>query len=455
MDLLKSNVNKIFFRFLFAALGSALITSVYSLVDCIMVGRYEGPDGTAALAVVMPVWNMIFAFANLFALGGSVLMSNLRGGGRHEKGNMMFTCSFICVCAVTVLMTAAFAVFDGQLLKLFGAGENGRVLALARDYAFWLKFAVPLFTVGQFLAVFIRNDNDPLLATAAVLGGGCFNIVGDYLFVFVADMGAGGAGLATAIGQLIAVCVLLTHFLSKKNTLRFVRPEGFLRALSSMCRSGSPTFVIDMAVALTSTLFNNRIMYYAGPSALAVFGVIINIAMIVQSLSSGIGQAIQPIVSVNYGAGESARVRKFFARGLAAVAAMTALVVLACMLLPRQLILLFMTDPGDALSFGPAYMRTYFMAFVFMVFNIFATYYLQAVMRPWLSVFVSLMRSLVLSGGLIMLLPPLVGASSVWWVMPVAEAVTALLAAVILALAATGRLREPRSAASSDSTGED
>ena len=95
MDLLKSNVNKIFFRFLFAALGSALITSVYSLVDCIMVGRYEGPDGTAALAVVMPVWNMIFAFAKLFALGGSVLMSNLSGGGRHEKGNMMLTCLFI------------------------------------------------------------------------------------------------------------------------------------------------------------------------------------------------------------------------------------------------------------------------------------------------------------------------------------------------------------------------
>ena len=165
----------------------------------------------------------------------------------------------------------------------------------------------------------------------------------------------------------------------------------------SLAQSVLPA-VLAVVLALGSPGFN--ILY----SLLAVFGVIINIAMIVQSLSSGIGQAIQPIVSVNYGAGESARVRKFFARGLAAVAAMTALVVLACMLLPRQLILLFMTDPGDALSFGPAYMRTYFMAFVFMVFNIFATYYLQAVMRPWLSVFVSLMRSLVLSGGLIMLL---------------------------------------------------
>ena len=67
MDLLKSNVNKVFFRYLFAAIGSALITSIYSLVDCIMVGQYEGPDGASALAVVMPIWNMMFAFALLFS----------------------------------------------------------------------------------------------------------------------------------------------------------------------------------------------------------------------------------------------------------------------------------------------------------------------------------------------------------------------------------------------------
>ena len=90
MDLLKGSVNKVFFRFLFAAIGSVLITCIYSLVDCIMVGQYEGPDGASALAVVMPVWNMMFAFANLFGLGGSVLMSNLRGKGRGADGNRIF-----------------------------------------------------------------------------------------------------------------------------------------------------------------------------------------------------------------------------------------------------------------------------------------------------------------------------------------------------------------------------
>lgn len=164
MDLLKSNVNKVFFRYLFAAIGSALITSIYSLVDCIMVGQYEGPDGASALAVVMPIWNMMFAFALLFGLGGCVLMSNLRGKGMHREGNAMFTASFICVCAVTAVLLPIFIFLDEPLLKLFGARDNAHILSLARDYAFWLKFAMPLFTIGQFLSVFIRNDNNPLLS---------------------------------------------------------------------------------------------------------------------------------------------------------------------------------------------------------------------------------------------------------------------------------------------------
>lgn len=447
MDLLKSNVNKVFFRYLFAAIGSALITSIYSLVDCIMVGQYEGPDGASALAVVMPIWNMMFAFALLFGLGGCVLMSNLRGKGMHREGNAMFTASFICVCAVTAVLLPIFIFLDEPLLKLFGARDNAHILSLARDYAFWLKFAMPLFTIGQFLSVFIRNDNNPLLSTAAVLSGGIFNIFGDYMLVFVADMGAGGAGLATAIGQLISVCVLLTHFLRKRNTLRFVRPESFLRSVGSMVKAGCPTFFIDMAVALSSTLFNNQIMMYCGPSALAVFGVIINVAMVVQSLSSGIGQSVQPIISINYGAGEKVRVRQFFVRGLAAAGTLTAIIVLVCMLLPEQLIRAFMDPTEEVLAVGPGYMRSYFLAFVFMLFNIYATYYLQAVMRPWLSVAVSLTRSLILSGGLILILPPLAGAWTVWWVMPIAEGVTAVIAAVILILCLTGKLKERDGAA--------
>lgn len=81
------------------------------------------------------------------------------------------------------------------------------------------------------LAVFLRNDGAPSLAALGTLSGGGFNILEDHIFVFVFDMGIFGAGLATAIGSVISLLVMLTHFFSKKNSLVFVRPENFFDKL--------------------------------------------------------------------------------------------------------------------------------------------------------------------------------------------------------------------------------
>ena len=79
MDLLNGKIKAIYFQYLAAAFGSAMITSVYSIVDMAMVGQYQGPDGTAALAVVAPVWNIIYSLGLLVGIGGSVIFSMKRG----------------------------------------------------------------------------------------------------------------------------------------------------------------------------------------------------------------------------------------------------------------------------------------------------------------------------------------------------------------------------------------
>ena len=79
-----------------------------------------------------------------------------------------------------------------------------------------IKFAIPFFLFNQMLAAYLRNDKNPVLATGGVLAGGIFNIFGDYFFVFTCDMGAYGAGLATAIGSAISFLAMLSHFFMKK-----------------------------------------------------------------------------------------------------------------------------------------------------------------------------------------------------------------------------------------------
>jgi len=89
MDLLKGNVRQIYFRYLGAAFGSALISSIYGLVDSAMVGQYQGPEGTAALAIVAPVWNIIYSLGLLTGIGGSVLLSAARGAGRKKATSIL------------------------------------------------------------------------------------------------------------------------------------------------------------------------------------------------------------------------------------------------------------------------------------------------------------------------------------------------------------------------------
>ena len=91
MDFLSGKIKPIYLKYLAAAFGSAMITSVYSIVDMAMVGQYHGPDGTAALAVVAPVWNIIYSLGLLMGIGGSVIFSTRRGGAEQSRATAVKT----------------------------------------------------------------------------------------------------------------------------------------------------------------------------------------------------------------------------------------------------------------------------------------------------------------------------------------------------------------------------
>ena len=140
MDLLKGNVRQIYFRYLGAAFGSALISSIYGLVDSAMVGQYQGPEGTAALAIVAPVWNIIYSLGLLTGIGGSVLLSAARGAGRQKEGDEYFTAALAGTVFFAAVSWLAIAFFDAPLLRLFGARDA--LLPLAQQYLLPVKFGV-------------------------------------------------------------------------------------------------------------------------------------------------------------------------------------------------------------------------------------------------------------------------------------------------------------------------
>lgn len=429
MDLLKGEVKKIYFKYLAAAFGGSLISTIYGFVDMIVVGQYQGPEGSAAMAVISPIWNVIYSLGLLFGIGGSIFFSTIRGRAEKngEDPNSYFTTAMIGTTAFAVLCWIVFVFFDKQVLTMVGA--DARLLELARQYLLPIKFVIPSYLFCQALTAFLRNDGNPVLVTAAVLTGGIFNIFGDVYFVFGLDMGMFGAGFATAIGNVLSLLIMCTHFFSKRNTLRFVRVRGFFVKFKNVVVSGFSSFFVDVAMGIVSALLNNQIMRYAGTDALAVYGVIIYVSTLVQCCGYSVGQAAQPIISVSLGARKWNRIKQTLYYAVLASFAFGILGIGASMLFPVQIIELLMDATPEVVSITPQIFRTYALSFLLLPLNVFSTYYFQSLMRPKTAFAVSVARGAVVSGGLILFLPAVIGEIGLWLAMPFTELLVFFFAA--------------------------
>lgn len=430
MDFLTGKIKPMYFKYLTAAFGSALISSIYGVVDMAMVGQYQGPNGTAALAIVSPVWNIIYSLGLLMGIGGSVLFSTLRGESEQnrKRSNEYFTAALIGVATLAVITWLVVIFFDRELLLLFGAEET--LLPLARQYIFPIKFVVPSFLFTQLIAAFLRNDGSPGLATKSVLFGGIFNIFGDYFFVFGLDMGIMGAGLATAMGSVFSLLIMLTHFRSEQNTLRLEKPKKLFSMLKKISITGFSTFFIDVAMGILTMLFNRQILKYLGTDALSVYGIIINISTFVQCCAYSIGQASQPMISTNFGAGKEERIGQILKYALGTAVVFGLIWTALAILVPNLFVRIFMTPTEAILAIAPNIIRTYGISFLLLPFNIFSTYYFQALMKPSASFLVSVSRGALISGILIHLLPAVGGANAIWFSMPLTEFIVAIYVAV-------------------------
>ena len=241
-------------------------------------------------------------------------------------------------------------------------------------------------------------------------------------------MGIYGAGLATAIGSAISFVVMLTHFFSRRNTLRLIKPERLALKLHEIASTGFSTFFIDVAMGILTVLFNRQIMRYLGSDALAVYGPIINVSTFVQCCAYSVGQAVQPIISTNYGAGKGRRIRETLRLALYTTAAFALFWTALSFAAPNLYIRVFMSPTPEILAIAPAIIRVYALSFLLLPHL--AVYALTVAVEAALGCLglwpLTQWLGLVISGILILLLPVLTGPDSLWFAMPVTELLTAV-----------------------------
>ena len=429
MNLILDKPKKLFIHYLIAALGGALIVSVYSLVDTAMIGQYEGSLGVAAIACISPMWNLIYSSGLLVGMGGATIMATKFGNEEYDEGKKTFTVGLILALIISITVALIMIFFEDQLLILFGADEE--LLPLCKKYLKYLKFSYPMFTFAQFLIPFVRNDRAPMTATISTLIAGVLNAIGDYLCVFVFDLGIVGAGIATAFGQYIACFYLFIHFLSKENNLKIVKVDNFLKRAKEVFSVGIPVFVLDIAMGILAIVMNNSIMKYFDSDALAVYGVILNANILVQASAYAIGNCAQPLISNNLGGKKYDRIISFTKLSVMTCCLFTIVWVSFLMFTPTQWIKLFMIPNQRVLEIAPFIMRSYYTSYLFMIFNVFMTYYLQAILKQRMSFIITILRGLIFSILFITILP-LINKQLLWYSMLLDEVLISIIGGYLI-----------------------
>ena len=426
MDFITGDIKQLYRKFLTASMASAMVMSIYSFVDTIAVGQSEGPAGAAAMAVITPLYGVLIFLGILCGVGGSVLYGNARGEGKEEKANALFAAATGLMLFLILFVWIIFALFHQQIFTFFGA--DAELMPKVMEYARWLIWFLPVFILPTFISSFIRNDGAPGLAMAAVIIGGCVNIFGDWFFVFPLGLGMTGAAMATVLGTSVQVIIMCIHFFTKKCTLRIVKPNHVKPAICQTLGIGFGASVLDLGTVILSIIMNNQIMRYGDTNALAVYGVVATITSLFQALYCGVGQAIQPIVSANCGAMQADRIKQVWKMSLTTVIVLGIGFTAIGELFPTQIVRLFMDVTPEVLAAAPGIIRPFFLLFLFLGVTVLATYHLQSIMHGRMSMMIAVLRSVVISGLLIYILPLVMGILGVWVAMPISELIVAVIA---------------------------
>lgn len=290
---------------------SMLITGVYNLADTYFVGTL-GESPQAATGILFTLQSIIQAIAFMWGHGSGTFVSKALADRDTDSATRYVSSAFFIGGSIGILMMISGLLCLDPLLRLLGSTET--ILPYARDYGMWVLIACPFMICSLILNNNLRYEGKAFYAMFGLTTGGLLNILGDYLLVRVFGMGVFGAGMATAISQMISFTILLILY------GKFAQSRICLRAISKnveeylgIVKVGFPSLIRQGLNSISGGLLNNltKSLPIANPdAAIAAMSVVNRFSSLVMFVGLGIGQGFQPVASFNYQAKKYTRVKK-------------------------------------------------------------------------------------------------------------------------------------------------
>lgn len=428
-ELLETNMTKIFFKYLIPSVGGMLGVSLYVLGDTMIVGRGIGSTGLAALNISIPMINVFHGLGLLFGMGASTAISISRGKGDEKQVNNIFSIAILVSLLIGLCITLVRVFFLDELSLFLGASKN--TFEMSTGYLGILMTFSPLFILNYALNVLVRNDGNPNLSMWAMLTGTIVNVILDYIFIFIFKWGMKGAALATCMSPLLSLFIQSFHFIMGKNKMRLVRIKAKFKVLKRIVANGFASFVIEFSSGIVIFIFNKVILGITGDIGVSAYSIIANLSLIATAIFTGVGQSIQPIISVNFGAEKMDRVYKAGKFAIYTSTIIGIIFYLSGLLVPEFLVSIFSKGNEQLLNLTIKGIRIYFIAFIFMGINIVLTSYLQSKEYARASMIVSLLRGFILIVIFLLILSNIFGITGVWMTLPLVEFTTIIIAIIV------------------------
>lgn len=413
---IKREVGQYIVRNIFASLG----LSLYVLVDTIFIAAAGGSLGLAALNIVLPLFNLFNSLGLLFGIGGSTIYSinKLKDPKRVESlfGQLLLFC--FCLGALLALL---FNIFPTQVLTLLGA--NAQTMNVALPYMRVIVLGAPFFMCNYVCVNFIRNDGNPQLTMCATLSATAVVVILDWLLIFVFDLHMLGAAIATLFSPLTSLGVLTLHTRFKKRQLKLKWALPTWTNLKKAAALGIPSFLTEMSTGISIFVFNLVLLQLSDNYAVAAYGVIANIAVIVLALSNGIALGVQPIASREYGSHNWDHVKEAIFFGLKVALGLACILYFVLVFFKYPIIRAFDYDHSLALlKIATNGLPLYFLSVFFASQNLVIMLSLVAIERAKAAFVLSLLRGYFILIPSVLLFALLFDLNGVWLSVPFTEA---------------------------------
>ncbi|MGE7924640.1 MATE family efflux transporter [Viridibacillus arvi] len=429
LKLQNNSVPKVFASYLFPSLLGMLLMSINILVDGIFVSNGIGPEALAGVNIAVPIFSILLSISLWIGMGGATLYSISIGQGNIAKARSIFTQSFILAISIVGVLVVFSLWKQQEIAYLFGASDE--ILPYVEDYLHVILLFGIVYVLENILSIFIRNDGNPKLAMIGLITTSVLNIVFNYIFIFMMDMGVAGAAYATVLSTVVGVIVLLYHFIRKESVLRFVKFTIDYKSMAEILKIGSPSFVVEGSAAIIVVAYNITFSHFVGEIGVTAYAVVNYLHVVFLMVFLGIGAALQPIVSFHFGAKLYRRLQSFLKLGLLTGVGFGAAVLLIGWLFADQMITLFGVKDQEVTAFTKEGISYFFIGYLFLSFNLIMAEYYQSIKRIRLSMFIIMARSLVLFLPLLWLLPNYFGAKYIWLAFPLAEGLTIIALLIV------------------------